>query len=1242
MSKPILRTLLFVLWFSAAIGHMAQGQSIEPLTHPNHYIVLIDASGSTVGTKGARELYDEVLTRRLLACLYQDGFGQAIPPYEPQQDYLTLHHFGVVTGPVETAYDRLQEYDLLADFIHPLFVREMEVEEARLRARLFPTQTYQYTILTWAKQLALHHSRSDSSKSISHRTFMIMVHDGHPNDYSIKGEMEMVRRGARAKYGQVETLVSAIDRDYQFTDGRGNPKPAWTEEIPSSVSAEAPRFFIEVYEVISAVQAEWEIQGLGLRSLDDLHFRWDKETGESPQGVLTAKLGEEFVAWVESAEDSKVSLAAGPDGQLGAGSGLETLVFFREALTCEPLKFDSLLNVRLQRSDRLLGTRIVNYTHRQTVAAPPPMRCTAAFFVSAGFATVLGTLVLLALAYYFYYRFRATHLEIEIPGTLAPIRLERRGQREGRAPVVPQSGLEALSLKLPNWLKQWVFYRGAIITLLSNDGEELLRWSNEEGVAQIKLPLAQRQVLACWRRLPAKPTMVTIGFGQRNQRANVDLIYPRALAESVIRSDIMDENTVFVALDLGSESMAAYYEDMEGNGGMIKLQAQAEALSGISVGELDLLMEDAGDTNKRSPRLWNRISFRHKAQPKELKDDHALLNFVGFPHVYETSLFRFFHKEEAWPPSGDVMPNPKILFQQRAKDILDSIIIEATDGDRVNLNPELLVKHLTLQILINFVLNSPELNSYNRGDIHLIITVPNVYSLPHAESIKEFVRNNVQDVADVKVLSESDAVAYFALKTINEDKDWPELKRFKKAWAGELERNGEFCIVTIDIGKGTTDLSCVLVNEPSSKGLGVWNRLFGRSDEGNKRDNRRRHSVQGKTGKTSGGTYLNYIFACYYDSCLKEVVKRNSLVGEQSLPFGFITKPLNPRFHYPQLKAASKLEKLIERVKQSMMENYEIDENGLKPEEQGELLNLVVDEILNGVDPNWENSKDKQHYEDFRNRTVEALLFPSKLELSTSAKLLAWIREKLGQEAESSIGVRPSPVTAELKRELDKYVRENVDELMESLKYLVREHQAISTDKGNIDSNTFVVISGQASQFRPLRDALKRMCKDLGIGDTQILMMEGVASKEACCRGAINFWKANLLQTNPRELQGTYGCLDAVVPDRFQAFEMKKNKNDGSKNESYTISFKVPGLYYVIFTPRSYEETQERPPRLGDGATAQIGSFFEQSEFTLEYDPDNLELKVNGKKLTISGFGSSDSSIYKKVWPEILEPQKKD
>ncbi len=1263
MSRPACYALVFICWQITIIGLTARGQSLQPRTHPNHYILLIDASGSTVQTEVRRTLYEEVLTDRLLKYLYRDGFGQVVPPYDPQQDYLTLHHFGVVTGEVETAFSRLGRYDLLADFIHPKLIRQGGVKEADLKPELFPAQVYRYTILTWAKQLALHHSRPTSPADISHRTFIIMIHDGRPNDHSVKAELEMVRLWSGDNYRRVEPLVTSIDKKYQFTNVSDKPE-TYRNAGRDEALEDTSRFFIEVYEITSTAQAEWETQGVLLQPLTDLRLRWTKESGETPQGILAAKLSEEFAAWLKSADGSEVSLAAGSNRQSGTGAELEMPVVFEEALTCAPQTLDVSLNILMRRTDPLLGTRQTNYTYQRAVLAPPPLRCTAVFAVSAAAVGIIAVLALLAVALYLHYRFRTTHLEIEIPGTLAPIRLERHGQREGRAPVVPQIGLEALSLKLPGRLKQWLFYQGATITLGSEGDEELLNWSDDKSTTQIQLPLAQERILAHWRSLPAEPTTVTISFQQGSQRADVNLTYPRALAEPA-RSTVMDENTIFVALDLGSESMAAYYETTRREGGMIKLQVEDVAKKLLSGGSgatesPQLLMEEIEGRSKLSPRLWNRISFRDNAQPQEPEDDHATLCFVSSPsetttswevslEQYEKSLFNFFHTAGGWPLFRRALPNPKILFQQQTTKILASFKIKTTDGGRVRLSPEMLIKHLTLQVLNNFVLNSPELKSlenYSRQNIHLTITVPNVYSLSHAESIKEFVRRNASDLAGVEVLSESDAVAYYALK-LPDKNDPPALERFKQALRKERERRKELCLVTIDVGKGTTDLSCILLREPS--GTSLRDRVLRRT-AGNP-DKQIRHSVQGKTGKSSGGSDLSYIFAKYYDNCLREAVENIQPGTSPNIPFGFLREPPLIGMAQPfdlQLKAVSKLEKLIERVKRSMTEDYEIDERLLSQDEQREMLKVVVDQMLESLVPEWTKKSEEEmihtSYWPLRELVINSLVLPPKLEKSgriSLGKLSSWLKRITspsgGKPAQVTAATmpRPSRLTADLKRDLEKYVSENVDDLLDNLKNLVKEHQAVSKDRGNIDRSAFVVVSGQASQFRPLRASIKLKCKDMGIEDERMLLMEGIASKEACCKGVVNFWADSMLLTNPRELHGTYGCMGG---EGFKAFDMRKIKNGGS----HTISFRVEGRYYVIFTPRSYEEVLKDPdpPTLGDDATALIDVFIKQSEFTIEYDPDRLELKINGKRLTISSFGDVGEEIYKKVWPEILEPHK--
>src|SRR6185295_146663 len=126
----------------------------------------------------------------------------------------------------------------------------------------------------------------------------------------------------------------------------------------------------------------------------------------------------------------------------------------------------------------------------------------------------------------------------------------------------------------------------------------------------------------------------------------------------------------------------------------------------------------------------------------------------------------------------------------------------------------------------------------------------------------------------VDVLSESDAVAYYVLGGDNEH-DPPDLKQCKKDISHNLDRRKKLCLVTLDVGKGTTDLSCILVEEAEDKEESAKPnflfRIFNSKEDEKKSEptvNPNRHSVQGKTGKCSGGTQLNYIFASYYDKRL--------------------------------------------------------------------------------------------------------------------------------------------------------------------------------------------------------------------------------------------------------------------------------------------------------------------------------------------------------------------------------------
>ena len=1255
--------LLLSLWIPVLAIQTAHGQSLRPQAHPNHYIILVDAAVESSMAGERRHIYETVLLERLASALYRRGLGPSVPAYDPQQDYLTLYHFGVVTGDATTAYTRLAQYDLLTDYVHPIFSRQKGVGIDQLKGGLFPEQTYQYTILTWAKQLALYRSRPERPDAQLQRTFIVMIHDGRPNEHTVRGEMGMVRNWAGPNYPRYLELIESIDRDYHFTDGGGSQAPAWSEEVSTDLAGAKQLFFMEAYEVVSVARAEWEAQANRLRPLDELAFNWTQESGDSPRGVLSAAPTGGLAAWLRAAQAAEVSLqAAGGDETKVAEAReslpprVETPVTFQGALTCEPRTFEALLRARVRRDDPMLGGRTVEYEHRSSVVTPPTLYCSGRFAVWATLVAVAGLMALMALGYYLYYRrMRATHLELLIPGLRPPLRLERVGRRHGYTAVVPQEGLEALSLRLPGRLKQRLLYRGATVTFAAEGVEAPLRWSGRNGPAELRLPQPPGLVPAYWSRLPAGPSTVTLSFRQKKKRADVVLTYPRALADSDLRSPTMHENSVYVALDLGSESMAAYYEDLHGHYGMIEMQKLAKKLP-IGTGEWNPELLPEAENGNVSPRLWNRITFRDNAQPTVLEDDHARLHFVlppdGEPdeqevalETYNQSLFNFFHGSGGWPLYQKVMPNPKILFQQQVSDIMmpPVVRVRARGGGEVRLEPETLIKHLTLQVINNFVLNSAELSRFERRNINLTITVPNVYSLPHAESIREFVRENIPELASVEVLSESDAVTFYALKGPDDKRDDAQMLRFKDAWIKELKRSNAACFVTMDVGKGTTDLSCILVQEPPSQG--ILSRLK-RGEAGGENASRRRHTVQGKTGKTSGGTYLNYLFARHYDARLAEVIANIPPGTFDFPPCGLLKRTTLTVLLSPQAKSASALEALIDSVKRSMTDDYGIDETKLTLERQRELAAKVIDEILTGIDPSWATSDKRAAYEAFRAEAIAALLLPPVLALQEKPGLLQRLAARLRKRRRGAAPAAapavldpsapsPSALTVELKRSLEGYVRENVGDLLESLNLLVKDHQELSGDHVGIDSSAFFILSGQGSLFKPLRAAVVSWCEAKSIGPEQRLMLKGVDSKVACSMGVINFWLNQMQTVNAKELHGTYGCMDFGT-HTFTPFDMNEVN---SKGES-TVPCKTTTWYHIVYTPRSSRELEDREsqPRLNDGSTAKIGFLEGKTDFTLKYDPERLQLSINGKPLTISSFGQADSSIYTKVWPEILEP----
>jgi hypothetical protein len=667
----------------------------------------------------------------------------------------------------------------------------------------------------------------------------------------------------------------------------------------------------------------------------------------------------------------------------------------------------------------------------------------------------------------------------------------------------------------------------------------------------------------------------------------------------------------YLALDLGSESMAAYYEDRRtGVGGMVSLQEYGDKL--LAADSPPELLLDGG---KPSPRLRTRIGLEDGRQPADLPSDHAILDFVDEAgnrlSGYEETLFSYFYLPDQ-EFSRTILPNPKIPFQEGGAGIIPEV--ETSGHGKTRHSPESLLAHLTVQVVRNLVLRSPELRKVLPEEIHLVLTVPNVYSLVHVKGLMDFVRQHVT-VGRLDYLYESDAVAYLFIEAPKGGNS-SAVEEFKKNILNR-GRQDLLRIATIDVGRGTTDLSLVQITAPAMSA------------------GQRQHFVLARTGKSDGGSRLSYLLAEFYNDIVRRIFAEHQI----DLPFDFLKSRGSVGFS--QAPALQALETLIESIKRNLQHNYRLS---LPREAQLSLIDSVVNRLLAGVDPLWGTEEDPavQGLPELRESLRQALLLPKKLRRSYRSWFISigFVQTCL-RFFQGGGALAYQSRLMKLADALEEYVDRNVVQLIDQLKDMARSregssHTTPSPRKVFERQCTFVVIAGQGSQFAPIAKAIREYFANEGLPIENLHFLRGADAKEACCRGAVQFIRAKVSLMNEEELHGVYGFLNAAPLGKGDAFRQADMSQIRSGGEC-TVTFPASSEFYLIFSPR-FELGNGRPPQMHDGTTAIIRSF-DGANFTLRYNPENLSLSVNGDAVRVlPTFGSINESIYPKIWPEVLQP----
>ncbi len=511
--------IAFIPWKMAE----AETFSIRVEAHPNHYILLLDASGSTVSTVAKQTAYRRALS--LLLSVVYEGFGPNIPPFDPHRDVLTLHHFGIVRKGSSPAYMRLRDHRFGRDYVHPVFIRHGSVTKDLLQERLAPHEFYQLTVLSWAKQLALLASSPERPDETSHRTFLFFLHDGLSNEGSLAEEISMVERwGNAADVSEAKSIVDNINREYAFSDGKGAAGWAWYQRIQAGHD-DNNVVFLEAYEVVSHTQKSWEAAAGLLRPFRHVGIRWTKERGGAPEGVLTAVLDATSIARLGLTETSTVSLGlvAGPHpnaSQFRIAPVLKLPVMVPGPLGREQKRYQATLDIPAGRQDKLLGNRVVHLIYGVDALAPVPFFYSVLFIIAWIGAIALGIVVVL----YVNFRYRTTHIRIALPGLIIPIRLGRNGTMKAGTPISPKEGLELFSLELPSVFSQYLLYRNAKLELKSANGAAA-HWEGLD-TPSLRLPTKLNRISAVWSRMPTGPAELSLWFRQGGREAELVLSFP--------------------------------------------------------------------------------------------------------------------------------------------------------------------------------------------------------------------------------------------------------------------------------------------------------------------------------------------------------------------------------------------------------------------------------------------------------------------------------------------------------------------------------------------------------------------------------------------------------------------------------------------------------------------------------------------------------------------------------------------
>jgi hypothetical protein len=505
--------------------------TLQAHDHPSHFILLVDASGSTATPRAAASF--RAALARATEGLFEHGFGEPVPLFRPDQDLLTLLDFGIVEGSdASTAYRRLANYDVLTQLVHPVWVRRSNVSQEELERAIHPSTHYRLTLMNWVTQLALYSARADSGRSPAERTFLIKVQDGNPNQGTLGGEIDLVKAwGRKGAYDEVERRVLQIASGYSLKN---------VLTLPVRAADGGEPIFLSVDEVLSTDQEAW--RG-ALRKVDPftpVRWLWSDESSSGGEGQLQLEVGEELSRLLQEAgatiDVRAPSLQGHAFWKQDHGRSVTVAVKSTTALTCAATPVEIVLDASPRRTDGILGTTVYDYQVTIPFMAPPPGRCEAPRVAGrwALYLLIAGT-AFLAIFVLVFRRFK-TLVRVKLPGKGKLVKLRWDGPVLHRAALTVNPGSQFVRFHLPAYLVQALVYRHAVLTVRGAAAEEL-EWNHPDGGGTVRLPIAARTVSLLWKEKAREADWAEVIFDIGSRRTSVQLGHVPARDQEELRNE---------------------------------------------------------------------------------------------------------------------------------------------------------------------------------------------------------------------------------------------------------------------------------------------------------------------------------------------------------------------------------------------------------------------------------------------------------------------------------------------------------------------------------------------------------------------------------------------------------------------------------------------------------------------------------------------------------------------------------